>query len=350
VILVSACSKTPTQPTKSSVSASVTAPTPVVPTNGAQLPYVSQPVMLVVSNAVVTESTDVTYEFAVATDDAFSNKVFTNASVAQGSGGQTSVPVGNLNGGTDYFWHVRVTAGRTIGTFSTTFKFTIRPRITIDPPNPISPANMASTNGWPTLTVANAHSTGAASLIYRFEISPNAAFSSLATPAAMVSEGANQTSFTPPADPPPPANGPLYWRVTVIDQSNAVSSASSAVRSFVPAVTRQSQLAAQLGLTLWPGAQPSGTPGRAVLGDGWDPRTIVSPIDGTVLTVPTLVLLQLFDCMDRGFDPQGAIDWMNSHGYPNQAGWYPAPQVIGVPYVYIYFKDGKWNLFVRVGG
>jgi len=49
------------------------------------------------------------------------------------------------------------------------------------------------------------------------------------------------------------------------------------------------------------------------------------------------------DLLDRGFDPQGAIDWMNGNGYRTIAAWYPAVQVIGFAYEYMALVNGRWT-------
>ena len=56
--LAAACSKSPAQP-----SVSISAPTPMTPTNGVQLNFSGQPVVLVVQNATVSGSGAVTYTF-----------------------------------------------------------------------------------------------------------------------------------------------------------------------------------------------------------------------------------------------------------------------------------------------
>ncbi|HWW82813.1 MAG TPA: hypothetical protein VNZ26_04375, partial [Vicinamibacterales bacterium] len=54
----------------SSFTASLTSPRPLQPASGAMIKNLSQPVTLVVANAVITQSTTVTYAFEVATDGA----------------------------------------------------------------------------------------------------------------------------------------------------------------------------------------------------------------------------------------------------------------------------------------
>ncbi len=99
---------------------------------------------------------------------------------------------------------------------------------------------------------------------------------------------------------------------------------------------------------LWPGQVPPGTNGHAVQGNGWNPQTVTA-FDGTVFTSPALDESRIFDLLDRGFDPQGAIDWLNTHGYSTTAVWYPGTQTIGFQYTYMAFVNGAWQLVLRVG-
>src|SRR4051794_25991007 len=124
VALSAACSpSTPSQPSDaaaapsgSNATASIAAPHPVTPANNAAVRNADQPLTLAASNAVTTTSGGVTYTFEVASDAAFANRVQTWNDVAEGSG-QTSRLLDPLAPAHDYWWHVRATAGGTIGVF-----------------------------------------------------------------------------------------------------------------------------------------------------------------------------------------------------------------------------------------
>ena len=62
---------------------------------------------------------------------------------------------------------------------------------------------------------------------------------------------------------------------------------------------------------------------------------------------PTLEDKRIFDMLDKGFDPQAAIDWMHDHGYPTNAAWFPSVQVIGVQFQYLALIRGRWDLIAR---
>jgi len=345
-----ACSDNPAQPSSgnSSLTASVAAPRPVSPANAAQIRNADQPATLVVQNAVSTQ-TGATYTFEVASDAAFATKVQTKDGIAEGSGGQTAVKLDPLTPGRDYYWHVRATVGGTTGLFGAASKFTIGLPITIDPPVPVSPLSGMVSSGWPAFTVVNSTRSGpVGSLVYHFEIATNSSFTNIIV-AATVNEGSGRTSFTPSGQAPA-AQTTLFWRATAIDNTNNVSSQASSSQSFTYGLpTRQAQLAAQEGLVLWSGVQPPNANGQATLGDNWDVQSVVS-FNGAPHVSPTIEELQVFELIDRGFDPGAALAWMNANGYPTQAVYYASVQVIGFPFEYMALVYGRWDLVSRVGG
>jgi hypothetical protein len=326
-------SSTPAQPsatapaaTAANSTASVAAPRPLTPANNASVRNADQPISLIVRNAITTATSAVTYTFEVASDAAFANKVQTKDGVAEGGGGQTSVRLDTLPAARDYWWHARALGGGTTGVFGTAYKLTVGAAITIDAPAPIAPLNGATTPARPALRVTNAARSGPVGpLTYRFEISTTSTFSS-AIASGTNAEGVNETGFVPAADLP--LDGVLYWRAFAIDAANGV--------------------AAQLGVPLWPGQQPPGTIGHARMGNFWNVEYVTS-FDGVRFLNPPLDQVQVFDLLDRGLDPQAAIDWMNSHGYRTAAAYYPAVQVIGFQFEYMALIAGSWDIVLKVG-
>jgi hypothetical protein len=346
-MLMASCSKSPVAPTG---SVTVTTPAQLAPANGATFAALSQPITLTVSNAFVTDgSAAVVYTFEVSTDSTFASKVQTKT--ASPGNGQTSAPLDVLPAGQSYFWHVRATGGDTAGQFSATEKFTVGPAITLGAPGVVGPLTGATPSGWPTFTVNNSSKSGPVGpLTYKFEVSTSNTFATTLL-SQTVSEGSNnQTAFTPPLSTLVPVGTTLFWRASSIDSQNGIVSSPSTTQSFVPfQLTQQARIAIQLGTTLWPGIQPPGTNGHAVLGDNWDPQTLVDH-DGLVFQSPLIVELREFDLIDRGMDPQAAIDWMNQHGYPNEGLWVPSVQVVGYPAEYMALVSGHWDLILRAGG
>lgn len=329
------------------------APRPLTPSNGAQIRNADQPIVLTITNGLVTGGAAAVYTFEVATDQGFANKVQVKDAVPEGSSGQTSLRLDALAAGTDYYWHARAQGGGTTGVYSGASKFTVGPAILIQAPAPVSPASGSVSAGWPTFTVANAARSGPAGPItYRFDIAASPDFTTTIL-SAVVAEGQTVTRYTPPTGTAAPAVKNLYWRVIALDQTNGVTSPSTAAWSFTYSdPTYAARIAQQEGLVLWPGVQPPGTAGRIVFGDGWGIGNPTS-FNGVTHVVPTIEELRVVDLLDRGMDPGTALGWMNANGYPTSAVWYPGVGsslgVIGFSYEYMAFIDGAWNLVVRSG-
>jgi hypothetical protein len=347
-------STTPSQPSATAptagvenATASIAAPRPLTPANNASIRNADQPVVLVVRNAITTATTPVTYTFEVASDAAFSSRVQTWDNVAEGGSGQTSQRLDPLAAARDYWWHARATGGGTTGVFGAAYKFTVGPAIIINAPVPIAPLTGATTPPRPALRVTNAVRTGPVGPVtYRFEISTASTFASVVATGTNI-EGVNETGFVPAADLP--LDSLFYWRAFAIDAANGVTSAASAVQSFTPHRPSQAELvAAQLGVPLWPGQQPPGTVGHATMGSFWTVEYVTS-FDGVRFLNPPLDQVQVFDLLDRGFDPQAALDWMNSHGYPTGGAYYPSVQVIGFQFEYMALIAGRWDIVLKVG-
>jgi hypothetical protein len=304
-----------------------------------------------VTNATVSKSTGTTYNFEVASDAAFANKVWTRNDVAEGSG-QTSVQLGTLQTGT-YYWHASAKAGGTNGAFGTAFKFTIGAAITFTPPAPLAPLTGAQTAPRPSFRVGNVTVVGSAGAItYKFDVASDAGFNNIVASGTQP-QGAGETDWVPSSDLP--ASGTLYWRATAMDQANSVTGPASTSQSFTVVSSQASQVAAQEGIVLWPGIQPTGTLGHATMGDMWNIQTLHYVPENAYFQSPDAEMLRIFDLLDRGFDPVGAINWMNANGYPTQAVWYPGPEkaVIGLHYVYLASRNkivtnGTWEVVLRV--
>jgi len=222
--------------------------------------------------------------------------------------------------------------------------------IVINAPTPVSPSDGATSTGWPTLVVNNATHTGpAGTLSYRFDISTTSDFTNIIMTSTVV-EGNNQTSVSPDVAAGPPDQTVLYWRVVAFDAVNGATSPASTTQSFKFSLppTKAAQIAQQQGKVLWSGAVPPGDPGHANMGNGWNIGNLVS-FDGVRFLSPEIDELQVFDCMDRGMQPQQAIDWMHSHGYGTPAAWFPDVAVIGFAHQYLAFIGGRWDMVLRAG-
>ncbi len=358
-VAVIGCSNNPSSPSGSSESTgSVTVPVPALPAANASMRFADQPVTLAVRNAAVT-TTGTVYTFEVATDSAFSSKVQTKDNVAEGTSGQTSVRLDPLAGAKDYYWHARAASGGTTGPFSATYKFTIGPAVIVNAPVPIGPLTGATTPPRPAFRVTNATRSGAGAITYRFEVASSSEFTTIVA-SGTNNEGINETGFIPTSDLP--VSVTLYWRATAIDASTGVSSTPSAVQSFTARPFSQAErIALQLGITLWPGAQPSGSVGHATMGDdpvygqGWHIQTLHYLPANVFFQSPDIEMLRYFELFDRGYDPDSAIAWLQGNGYPTIAQWYPGPEkaVLGLRYVYIAARgkvitNGIWDVVLRI--
>jgi len=352
-----ACTGNSTQPTGG--NATVTSPANVSPSAAAQIKFADQPVTLIVKNAAVTQSSGTTYSFQVATDAAFTSVVQTKDGVTEVTGGQTTVKLDALGASKDYFWRARATANGTTGPYSAPTKFTIGAAVVVSAPSPIAPLTGATTSIRPTLRVTNATRTGPAGPItYRFEVSTSSTFNPVIV-SVTTNEGVNETGYILTTSLTPGTT--YYWRATAIDATNNVTSTASPIQSFTPTQSQAEALAAQIGITLWPGTTPPGQTGHATMGEagpfgaGWQPQTLYYAPGNVSFPSPDAEMLRLFDLLDRGMDPDGAIAWMNSNGYPTQAVWYPPPDkaVIGLHYVYLASRgkvvtNSIWDIVVRV--
>jgi hypothetical protein len=232
LLLAAGCSQTPSRPSSTDVTAnssaaltaSVTTPRPVAPSNNAAVRNIDQPVTLIVANAISTQA-GATYTFEVATDAGFASKAQTKDAVPEGASGQTSVRLDALPAARDYFWHARATAGGTAGPFGATYKFTVGPAVVVNAPAPIAPLTGAQTGARPALRVTNAVRSGPVGTIsYRFEIAASAAFNPVLVSAPTV-EGTNETGFIPTADLA--VNTTFFWRATATDTASGVSATST---------------------------------------------------------------------------------------------------------------------------
>jgi len=217
-------------------------------------------------------------------------------------------------------------------------------------PVAVSPLAGSTVNIRPVLTVANAVRTGAiaGTVTYTFDVADNPGFNPL-TATGSAPEGTGVTTFTLGSDLV--GGKTYYWRAAAVDVADGVTSPASTSQSVTTVnLSTAAKIAAQEGLNLWPGTQPPGAPGQAILGDGWG---VVSTADfqGHPFVSPTLENLRVFDLLDRGMNPNSILGWMNSNGYNTDAVYYGnvAQGVFGFPPNYMTLIGTSWELVKRVG-
>jgi hypothetical protein len=276
--------------------------------------------------------------------------------VTEGTGGQTSATLSTLPANADYFWHVQAIAGGTTGLFSAPSKFTIGPAVSLGAPGLVSPANGSTVSTQPTLTVSNASKSGSVgAVVYRFDISTSPTFATIAFQ-GNAAEGSGQTSFVPGTALA--VSTTFYWRATAIDTTNNATGPASATGNFTTLAFAgvAANIASQMGLVLWPGAVPGGSNGHAGLGDNWQIQTLYYVPGNVTFQAPQIGWLRIFDLLDRGYDPQSGIDWLqaNNYGGGDSGAWYPGPVVIGFQYVYLSARGGVigngsvWDVVLKV--
>jgi hypothetical protein len=184
------------------------------PAQGSRFKEAQQPIRLVVQNALSTGVRPLSYMFEVATDSAFTTKVFARGAVPPGDG-STTIHIDKLQVGRTYHWRARAEDGANTGPFLTA-QFEILPAPFISTPVPLSPiGNERTSTRRPSLRVRNVDRNAAVGgLVYEFQVSSNQAFSQLSA-AALVDESPGETAFTVYLDLPPDQT--QYWRARAFD-------------------------------------------------------------------------------------------------------------------------------------
>jgi hypothetical protein len=239
MLMATACgTSTPLQPTtgsdgsSKSRSLSVTVPQSVAaPADGAQILFASQPVTLVIGNAVSTASAAPTYTFDVATDSGFSTIVYTKSGVAQGADGQTSLTIEKLKSATTYFWRARAVSGDTVGPAPQAKTFIVGPEVVLQTPVLASPANNGTSTGTSILSVTNVQRSGPVTQItYQFDLSDSSSFGNILFTSKVTEQSGSATSVTVNATLV--SNNTYFWRVQASDAASGVSTAFSSTSSF----------------------------------------------------------------------------------------------------------------------
>src|SRR4051812_3395306 len=217
--------------TDATTGVTLTTPALVTPTVNQQFKNVEQPITLTVKNAVTSGSTLLTYTFEVASEAAFSNKVFSKDGVAAGNG-TTSLKIDKLTANKSYFWRARAQSGSLAGPYTEGRGFGIGPEVILAQPVNLDPQPNATVGEQPTLNVNNVGRSGPnGPIFYRFEISETAAFSSLVY-SATVAERTDRP-FTGHDVTTQLLEKTYFWRVVATDPANAVASVASAPSAMI---------------------------------------------------------------------------------------------------------------------
>lgn len=244
-VVVSACTKSsPSRPTDvagapeqtasmtdAKTGVTLTTPLPVSPAPGADVKFADQPLTLTVRNAVTTGSAALTYSFQVATDGNFAAVVVNRDGVAEGNG-TTSVTLDKLAGAKTYYWRARANSGDVAGLYTTPRVVNIGPEVVIQKPVLGDPPPNGQVSEKPTLNVYTVSRSGPAGPIrYRFEVSENVSFGSLAYTATVAER--TDLPYTPHVVTTSlTVDKTYFWRVQAQDPANAVNSPYSDALSF----------------------------------------------------------------------------------------------------------------------
>jgi hypothetical protein len=229
---------------------SISVPAPVSPVNGAEV-LNNAPVRLTFANSTTNGVRPLWYVVELASDQAFTSKLYTNGKVQPGDGPHTTMILdAQIGAEATYFWRVRADDGANATAFSAAAHFDLVVPVALGVPTLASPVDGATTsNRTPTLTINNGTVTGRAGTVeYRFEVATDQAFTSMAAAMTAV-RGEGTTSATTPQL----AAGTLfYWRARATN--GTVNSPVSATGTF-----RTPAAPSTPGPT--PGPNPGPTPG-----------------------------------------------------------------------------------------
>lgn len=180
-----------------------------------------QPISLLIENSWSSGPRPLSLSVEVASDAAFSNKVFAVTNVPLGAGGRTVVQLPEaLTSGRAYFWRARAEDGANSGPFSGSATFSIFTPVVIDKPVPLNPVgNVTLSDLTPTFRIANAPRSGPAGRIsYVIELADSESFGNRLA-IWTFPEQPNQSSLDSPA--PLPASRRLFWHARGYDDSAA---------------------------------------------------------------------------------------------------------------------------------
>ena len=195
----------------------ITAPRPLEPGAGSTVIFSSEPPTLLIENAGTSGARTLWLQLEVGTDPNFQQLVYQADQIALGSNGRTAYRLpAPLGAGYTYFWRTRAADGANTGPYSSVSSFSVVNPVVINAPVATTPAGNITTNK-PEFKVTNGAISGSTTVVYRFEISQVANFSSMAAIVTVVPNGSGTTSMTIGELP---YSSTYYWRVRGLDGTN----------------------------------------------------------------------------------------------------------------------------------
>jgi hypothetical protein len=270
----------------------ISAPKLLLPSAGQRIPSGDQPITLTVENATTNGERPITYNFEIAADAGFTNKLFNRQGITPGADGRTSLKLTDtLASGRTYYWRAQAVDGANSGAFAVAVNFDVYTPIVIEAPALVSPIDAVTVSTLrPTLVVRNAARSGpAGAIMYQFQVADSQAFASIAA-SGVAAEQATQTSYTLAQDLV--GSKTYFWRARATDPTT--TGPWSAAQSFKTSAAS----------TPNPPPNPTPTPGPAA-GDQLDmsQATILnSPFD--LASWPASTSLQVVDMGPGGISVQ----------------------------------------------
>ena len=214
----------------------ITPPRLLEPGQGWEFETAKQPITLLIENASSNGVRPLFYEFEVATDAAFTKKVFSRANVPQGPNGRTSLRLPeNLPSGKRYYWRAKAQDGANHGPFTAAVSFEVIVPVVIKAPGLMSPVGGRQASSVdPVLTFRNAATSGPVGAIsYRIELALDSGFARLLKATTTREDSGSTTSFRVNVNLPEGRR--IFWRVRAFDSKN--QGPWSGARSFTSSVT-----------------------------------------------------------------------------------------------------------------
>ena len=158
----------------------ITAPKLLEPSQGFKFKANQQPIKLMIENSSSSGVRPVTYIFEVASDTAFTTKVFARSGVAPGEGGRTTVMIEALELGRSYYWRARAEDGANNSSFATA-DFAVLPQAVLGVPALSAPGLAVVVDSrQPTLRIHNSNRNEAVGGIsYFFVVAKDQAFTQI---------------------------------------------------------------------------------------------------------------------------------------------------------------------------
>ena len=209
----------------------ITPPRLLEPGQGWEFETAKQPITLLIENASSNGQRPLVYEFEVAIDRGFTNKVFTQTGVPQGPNGRTSLKLPQkLPSGRTYYWRAKAQDGANHGAFTQAVSFQVIVPVVIKAPSPISPKGGTTISGSPVFRFGSAPTSGPVGRVsYRIEVSLNDSFTQML---AVLTGGS--TTIRPSLTLPDGRS--IFWRVKAFDpKTHGPWSATQRFRVTAPA-------------------------------------------------------------------------------------------------------------------